>query len=452
MERILCILISLLIFAQAFAIRRSVGTWVFPACFFCLFWFLATFPPLFVAPEAPVNPLAMLFILLSCLSFSLPAIFFDWREAFAANVALAPARFHVYRSWLLKLAFFTSAILSVVFWIIFSATQGFSVARMFGDIMGSAQAFMGARYDQRIQSNFFSQAANILGYLAPILGGIIYRFYQKKRIKVIIVALGLLPSVFVMITQAGKGALFLSITFFYAGILLSRLADGKATLLEEKLKMRTAVLAFAALFGIITVSLLARGVYQSADAELVYYALKRYWISYSSAHLYAFSDWFSFYIGADHIQPYPVTQPSYGFFTITSIFRWMGDTRELAPGVYEEYYQLGEFLNSNIYTVFRGLIQDYGLAASQAVLLAYGAVSHLAFRTMLAKRFSPFSSSFFVTMMGAIYTSFIISLFIWDSVYATFVVVGLGIAINAMIVVHFERAPGMGTTRPLPAE
>src|SRR6266436_455289 len=61
-EKCFALVFSLMILGQAYLVRRYVGTWLFPACIFGLFWFGFTFFPLAILFWVPVNPYAIAFI------------------------------------------------------------------------------------------------------------------------------------------------------------------------------------------------------------------------------------------------------------------------------------------------------------------------------------------------------------------------------------------------------
>src|SRR5713226_639943 len=84
-EKCLALVFSLMILGQAYLVRRSVGSWLFPACLFGLFWFGYTFVPLAILFWVPVNPYATGFLFVCTLAFSLGSLAFDWKAAFARN-------------------------------------------------------------------------------------------------------------------------------------------------------------------------------------------------------------------------------------------------------------------------------------------------------------------------------------------------------------------------------
>jgi len=58
----------------AYFARRISGTWLTPASIWCIGWFILPFIPLVVVIAAPANPLAILYILVVSIAFSLPVL------------------------------------------------------------------------------------------------------------------------------------------------------------------------------------------------------------------------------------------------------------------------------------------------------------------------------------------------------------------------------------------
>src|SRR5438067_8225899 len=112
-----------MILGQAYVVRRYVGTWLFPACLFGLFWFGYTFVPLAMLFWVPVNPYATGFLCVCTLAFSLGSLAFDWKSAFARNASKRDTTGVVYGSRFLKGTFYASTLSSLVFVILNSLAQ-----------------------------------------------------------------------------------------------------------------------------------------------------------------------------------------------------------------------------------------------------------------------------------------------------------------------------------------
>jgi hypothetical protein len=105
----------------------------------------------------------------------------------------------------------------------------------------------------------------------------------------------------------------------------------------------------------------------------------------------------------------------------------------LPIGTFDDYYSYGHLLTTNIYTMFRGLIQDFGLIGSVLFMLVTGFLFHLNFHSMLRSRRPAFAVAVFVLMIGYFYTSFISSLLGVNRIYyATFVLLWIVLQINKM--------------------
>src|SRR6266850_2322807 len=114
-EKCLALAFSVMILGQAYVVRRAVGTWLFPACLFGLFWFGYTFVPLAMLFWVPVNPYATGFLLVCALAFSMGSLAFDWRSAFASNVRKRETTVVVYDNPFLKGTFYASTLSALMF-------------------------------------------------------------------------------------------------------------------------------------------------------------------------------------------------------------------------------------------------------------------------------------------------------------------------------------------------
>ena len=124
---------------------------------------------------------------------------------------------------------------------------------------------------------------------------------------------------------------------------------------------------------------------------------------------------------------------AYGFYTFAPLFKLMGSHRVLPLGIFDEDYSYGDLLITNIFTMFRGLIQDFGFIGTVLFMVATGMLLHWAFHAMLLKRMPVFTVAVFVFMIGCFYMSFGISLLIWNSIYVTFVFIWIVLQLNKLI-------------------
>jgi len=432
-EKCLALVFSLMILGQAYLVRRYVGTWLFPACLFGLFWFGYTFVPLAILFWVPANPYAIACLFLCSLAFSMGSLAFDWKTAFERNARKRETAAIVYGSPFLKVVFYVSTVASLVFLTLNLFAQGFSLHDLLFDLYASAAAYANLRFSEDLNGNIFERLSIVFAYLDAILGGFLFPCVPTKTGRRLIVVLSFLPSILVAVTQSAKWHLFLCIVFFYAGLLVYRASVGTLRLFDKG-RMKSLTLYVATLIAIVTVSFLGRGLYTINDNEDLIRKLVEYYSSYSFSHIYAFSDWFAFFIGRRSELMYSQESAPHGFYTFAVLFKLMGSDKVLPIGMFDDYYSYGELLTGNIFTMFRGLILDFGLIGSVLFMLATGLLFHLSFHAMLRNRRPVFTVAVFVLMMGYFYASFISSLLGSNRIYyVTFVLLLIVLQINKRI-------------------
>jgi oligosaccharide repeat unit polymerase len=431
MDKVLAICFSFAIFAQAIVVRRLVGTWLVPACLFALLWFLCTAVPLICLFTVPVNPWAMFYIFCACSVFSLTALPFPWKKALLAKQMRGPSQ--NYNSAFIVSCFYGMSAAAVVFMIISIAEQGFSISDIFSDFFAVAGQYIARRYADEITVSVYSQLSFVLMYPGAILGGFIFDSSRSGKNKFVVTLVTFMPSLLALLVQGAKGNLFLVLTFFWGGILARKLDSGDFTLVRHFNFVKTGI--YVTIIGaLVIVSFLSRGLYDENDSNVVIHGLLRYFVSYSSAHMYGFSDWFSHIIGSGSVMDYAQDSDTNGFYTFMALFKAAGSQKVVPMGTYDEYFYYGEYLMSNIYTWYRGLITDFGIGGSLAFMFLFGFVLHIAFYRLLGAGKRPFAVSLFVHSIGFFYSSYLISLLIWGSAYASFFVVAGVLILNRRLV------------------
>mgnify|MGYP000190097420 CR=1 FL=1 len=430
-EKALALFLSLAILGQAYVVRRIVGTWVFPACLFGLFWFGYTFFPLAIMYWVPVEPYSIAFIFVCALAFSIGFLAFDWKSAFESNSTKQETVVMIYGNPFLKIIFYAFTLGSLAFLVINSLAQDITLYDLIFDMFVSSATYAERRSSESVNVNIFGQLSLVLAYAGVSVGGFIYSSARGKLEQGLILVPAFLPSIFVTVTQSAKGLLFLCIFLFYGSILIYRVSAGNLRLFERG-SIRSLMIYVAILLPIVTISFMSRGLYESEDADFVIGRLLAYFASYSSGHIYAFSDWFAFMMGGRSEVEYGHEAATYGFYTFMAVFKLMGSDKIVPQGVFDQYYVYGDYLATNIFTMFRGLILDFGFIGATLFMLATGLLLHLTFYAMLTNRRPTLTVAAFVFMMGYFYTSFIISVLIWNSIYISFFLLWIVLEINKL--------------------
>ncbi|MDX1373886.1 MAG: O-antigen polymerase, partial [Nitrososphaeraceae archaeon] len=301
----------------------------------------------------------------------------------------------------------------VLFTILFDVlNQGFSIHDIFFNLMSTSSSYIALRYSGALQESIVTRLGTVFTYVGVMLGGFVFCFSKSNFRKFLIVFISLLPSILLMVVQGAKGALFLCMFLFYGSAAIYRLYNGDTALTNKKIN-KAILYSLVFLVPAVISSFLSRGLYDQ-DIDYIIQKLKMYLRSYAFAHLYAFSDWFGAYIGGESLMQFDDinNESEYGFYTFMAIFKALGSDKYVPPGVFDEYYAYKEVIKSNIYTMYRGVILDFGIIGSLVFSFALGFALNLVYFLICVLRSPLFFISVYIAMFGFYYTSFIISIFI----------------------------------------
>lgn len=104
--------------------------------------------------------------------------------------------------------------------------------------------------------------------------------------------------------------------------------------------------------------------------------------------------------------------PDYGKWTFSGVFDFMGlGTREL--GIYKQFFEIGS-LTSNLYSAFRGLIQDFTFPGAILLTVTTGAIANLAYRSVKAGNIA--TLGILAGIYSFVFWSPIVSLFVYNAI------------------------------------
>lgn len=427
-EKIVAIIYSLLILFNALWLRKLIGTWLFPGCIFSLFWFCYTFFPLVVLFEVPVNSNSIAFIAVAVWLFSATFFWFNWNEAFKDNLQ-KPKPETVYNTWFLRLVLWGSIAISLAGSFIHLFAQGFTLNELFTNPIAVASKFADARYNDGLTYSVFGPISLLFSNISVIIGGLIFGSVDAKKNKKILFAF--LPSIIILLSQSSKGLFFQSVFLFLGSILVTKIYANQLRTFYARGLIRASwiVLGFVVL---LVLSFLSRGgLMNIQDIGVLFSNLRILFATYFFTHVYAFSDWFTAYTGGNATYYYDTSNYYLGFYTFTAIFEFFGSTKVTPDGVFVEYYRYTDLLDSNIYTIFRGMIMDFGLFGALAFMVINGWVINFMYYVFLRRQRPVFTVIFVIFMLEYFYISFIISLLTWSIIPFTFVICYLILKFNS---------------------
>lgn len=245
-------------------------------------------------------------------------------------------------------------------------------------------------------------------YLCPALGGLQAGSGKKGHFFLLSIA----PSLLAMITQSSKLMFLIGMCLYLSGTVIAKIFanDFSAPRVRGGLKL---VVGIALIPTLVLVSFVSRlgvtDLNNLGDAiDPLIYSIN----SYTLGQVYAFADFFAFTIQHPSASVYKNDYYSFGAYTFASIFDMLGMGKDFPPGMFEETAWYSNTFETNIFTVFRGLIYDFGVIGSLVFIFAFGLVSHFfAYRTLTEKN-AWLACSAYMAIIVFILMGYLISVFV----------------------------------------
>lgn len=404
--------LSIVLIAWAACMRTLCGTWLQPGAFFALWWCFAGILPLVFAPNEPVGPNAMLWLIVASIAVSAGGVAGNGGFRTRRIASPAPATDRELRIFGIVLV--VSVALGIGSNVAFIAASSIPLS----DVLDIEKLVVvsNSLYVQRaVEAGappppMLAQALLPFVYLAPAVGGILFELRQEKGWKLLALA-SYLPAIAVTVLQTTKAALLFAIVLWLSGYFATRLRFGKLAVFTKG-HMLVATLVG----GVLTTFFFAVGLARmaSTDVSLLNVVMLKLLTS-AFGHMTVFSQWLAEYWS----QPF---DPSLGKVTFAGPLEMLGFSQRI-PGLFDSIVDLVAGESSNIYTAFRPLIQDFTISGALAVLTLLGFVGGIGFRNVAAGRWSavPLLLVAYVTIFWTPITWF----WIYNSLTATVVAVGL---------------------------
>ncbi len=308
--------------------------------------------------------------------------------------------------------FYLILILSLIYPFVKISQYGFGVEFILNlnSLLEMNNVIANERYTGGEINTIFDQILLVFLYLAPLYGGYLQTFALKRKW---IYYLVLLPPLFVAISQSMKAGFISSVFMFLASRIISfKLHTGEFPKITLKGVGKTAF-AFALFLGILFFSMLLRT--DGIDAENVRSIGYRF-VNYALGHMVAFDEWLTNLY--DPNTPFEL-KTFYGISNVLGI-------GERMQGVFDDFidYSNASFpdeMVTNVFSVFRSLIEDFGVLGSLFFLVIFGYLSGVSYKALLEKpMMSCFNTVFIISIYIFIFYSFITSFWSYTSYIAAF--------------------------------
>ena len=215
----------------------------------------------------------------------------------------------------------------------------------------------------------------------------------------------------IAMTQSMKMGMITGFILWLSGYLVCSFSYGITVQIKLKYILYTG-LGIIIFFAILFSSMVFR---TGEVSEKTIAEISQKFVTYALGHFHCFEMWFT---------TYEPTVYSYGTKTFLGISNVIGSENRI-QGIYQEYYQIGQngyYGISNIFTIFRTLIEDFGESGTYLVMFILGFFSKLSLKNLISRR-NIFANQVLITAAYAyLFWSFVTSFFAYTSYIATFFV------------------------------
>jgi oligosaccharide repeat unit polymerase len=356
MNLLLNVSLTLLLAVLFMGLKRQLGNWLAPGAFFALFWTILVAAALAMAPDVEVWPPALMFIVACVLAFGAGALCGNASTAREKPCAHAKPIDATSAGRLVIFGGACGMLAAIV--LVRESGHGFTPS----DVPAIARAYSIARYSQEFTEPLLFRLLIIPHYFAAILGGCLYVFAGTRKQRWITL-LPFVPAVMVTLLLTTKASLAMTVLLWIAGFISSLTYSGRLGIPAPDLKfLKKAVFAAAVVAPVVMVgSQMSRYLLTTfEDALDTIVSLRLDFFGYLGP--------FSAYYRACWVENYA---PAFGMFTLPGPFDALG-MHQRVIGVFAESVLIGNGHPSNIYTVFRGLIDDFTMPGTLLLLIIAG--------------------------------------------------------------------------------
>lgn len=376
-----------------------------PAGVFALIWVTSVPMILLLQEYIVLNLEGVLFIVIGVFTFMLGTIFCDYYYHPKKEKSTV---FTFKKGWALPLVcvLLVCAMVNPLYSIIL---HGFSLQALLDmrEVLEMNKGISEDRYAGAEYSNVLNQFFLIFCYAAPLFGGFCYRLVGKLT-KTICV-LTLIPGMFIALTQSMKMGMITGFILWFTGYLICSYSYG----LSLRIKFRSllfSILGLAGFFGILFISMVFR---TGEVSEKTILDIGQKFFTYALGQFHCFDMWYT---------THEPTTYALGTKTFMGISNVLG-LEERTQGVYTEFHQIGQngyYGISNIFTIFRSLIEDFGEAGALLFMFLLGVLTCMALKNLLSCRMIFFSQVCVSAAYAYLMWSFATSFFAYTSYLAMF--------------------------------
>jgi oligosaccharide repeat unit polymerase len=389
--------------------RLTQGSWLAPGAAWAVFWTFATWGPLLLAPNYPVSPSALwviasfVFVVWVFSTIPLRGLRYEIRLA-SPHHCSPPMR------WLSYLGLGAGITMTALTLSQYGATwRVWLSARQLSEV---ANAISTARYAGEADESVAVRICMVFCYLGSLAGGHALAWRPRRRwiwwpFASIFGAL-----FYALLTTAKAGVLYSTIFWLAAFLAESTRRRGRPWRIGPKAVLIGAMIGALVVTLFVSAMLLRYGSDSAGENGFLVERLRNYFC----AHLSAFSSWWD----SDSRLAEPLGWGRISFFGPAAL---LGQSPR-QQGVYEVIFTQRYTVDSNIFTIYRGLIADFSLPGALVFVALSSLVAGLAYRRLFRASGAMPASLVLTAFFAVMAPSFVINLFGYSTLLLAFLLYG----------------------------
>lgn len=301
--------------------------------------------------------------------------------------------------------------LAMAYPLISLSQNGFSLSSMFDIelLLEMSSEMSSNRYLETNKTTILSQVLLVFSYLAPLYGGYCYPLFENKLKKICL--LTIFPSIVGALAQGVKMGFMTSVLLFLIGVVVSSASNNIKIVLNAR-KLLYIFIGGTIISSFLYLTMMFRiGQIDDNAKDIVNQKIT----SYTLGHLPCFDSWFSRH-------DFENEDLRYGIRTFYAISNFLGiEKRE--QGIYQERVDFGKNGfegESNVYTAFRPLLEDFGLLGGLLFIFFMGSISRLCILNMLRHHNAFLSETILCSIYAYVLWSYVTSFYSYFSYIVAF--------------------------------
>lgn len=378
-----------------------------PAGVFAAMWIFFAFSTLLLQNYIELRYSGCIFMILGVTVFVLGTFFCD---AFY-NPAPSGVSLEVKQHWIMPMlvVLTVGAMVNPIYSI---ALHGFSLQALLSmqDLLNMNKSIAEDRYYTGEAYSVINQFFLIFSYAAPVIGGFCYRLSGKVNKTLCI--LTLVPGTFIALTQSMKMGMMTSFILWFASYITCSYSYGLPIHIKFKTVLRFAIIIISFFF-VLFISMVFR---TGEVSERTILDISEKFITYALGHMHCVDMWYTSYVP---------TELAWGSKTFMGISNLLG-IEERVQGIYPEYINIGKngfYGISNIYTIFRPLVEDFGEAGTMLVMFLMGIAANYSLKSVAVHRAVFLNQVIVIAIFAYLMWAFVASFYAYTSYLAMFALI-----------------------------